>query len=51
MPFNMAMEQPDSGIVSLEAEHNVATGVYGNGITAHGHGWKVSSVAVESPCA
>lgn len=38
VPFDMAMKEPDTGIIRAETEHDVAAGVYHEGVSAHGGG-------------
>jgi hypothetical protein len=35
VPFNVAVEQPDAGIVGAEAEHDVSVGPHEYGVTLH----------------
>lgn len=36
VPFDVAVEEPDAGVVGAEAEHDVAVGVDEDGVAAHG---------------
>ena len=38
MPFDMAVEEPDPGIIGTEAEDDVAVWIYQDGISPHGDG-------------
>ena len=39
VPLDVAVEEPDAGVVGLEAKHDVAGGVEDEGVAAHGDGW------------
>ena len=40
MPLDMAVEEPDTGVVGAEAEDDVAVRVYHEGVATHGDGGK-----------
>jgi hypothetical protein len=44
MPFNMAMEEPDTRIVSLKAEHGVRASVHCECVSSWGHSGEISSL-------
>lgn len=44
VPFNMAVEEPDSGIVGPETEHDVSVGTHEHGVPTHRGGGKVGVV-------
>lgn len=45
MPLDMAMEQPDSRIISHETDYCIRARVHSNGISLHRHGWEIPTVA------
>lgn len=49
VPFDVAVEEPDAGVVGAEAHDDVAVGVYQDGVALHGgggHGGDIGGVVV-----
>ena len=49
VPFDMAVEEPHSGVCSLVAEDDVGVCVNGDDVPAHGGVGKVARVSIEGP--
>lgn len=44
VPFNVAVEEPDTWIIGLEPEDKVAVRINGQGVSSHGIFWKLSCI-------